>query len=79
MRKGVAMMTETLEKAFEEASKLPSSEQEELGSWILAEIESEQRWGRHFETSKDILENLADEALDEHRAGGTQDISSILG
>jgi hypothetical protein len=73
------MMTETLEKAFEEASKLPSSEQDELGSWILEEIESEGRWERLIGSSKDTLENLADEALDEHRSGGSQDLDSLLG
>lgn len=72
-------MTETLEKAFEEASKLPRSEQDELGSWILEEIESEGTWERLLGASKDTIENLADEALDEHRAGDTQDIDSLLG
>lgn len=73
------MMTETLEKAFEEASKLPRSEQDNLGSWILAEIESEKRWVRLLEESEYILENLADEALDERGSGETQDIKSIVG
>ena len=73
------MMTETLEKAFEEASKLPRSEQDELGSWILTEIESEQTWIRLLEDSEEILENLADEALKEHRAADTQGLKSSLG
>lgn len=37
-------MTETFEKAFEEASKLSHEEQEELAAWILEELEAERRW-----------------------------------
>lgn len=65
-------MTELLEKAFAEATKLPEAEQNELARRILAEMESERRWDELFENSQDLLGKLAEEALAEHRAGKTQ-------
>jgi len=64
-------MGRLLEKAISEASKLPDSEQEAIGAWLLAEMESEHRWGELFERSGSALERLADEALEEHEQGLT--------
>ncbi len=41
-------MTKLLEKAFAEACKLPEVQQDEIAGWLLAEIESEQRWDAAF-------------------------------
>lgn len=60
-------MTELLEKAFAEATKLPDTEQNELARRILADLESERRWDMVFEQSQDLLAQLAEEALTEHR------------
>jgi hypothetical protein len=65
-------MTELLEKAFTEASKLPTEEQERLAEWILEEIASERRWEESFARSADKLAQLAAEARAEHRAGKTR-------
>ena len=67
-------MTELLEKAFTEASKLPEREQEALASWILHEIDSERHWTDAFAASEDALDTLADEALAEHREGRAQEL-----
>jgi hypothetical protein len=64
-------MEKLLEKAVSEASKLPESEQEALGAWLLAEIESERRWSDLFERPGTVMERMADEALDEHARGLT--------
>ena len=61
-------MGRLLEKAISEASKLPDSEQEAIGAWLLAEMESEYRWGELFGSA---LERMADEALEEHEHGLT--------
>jgi hypothetical protein len=61
-----------LEMAFAEAAKLPEAEQEALAEWLLQELAAERRWHTAFAASTDGLERLADEALDEHRAGRTQ-------
>lgn len=67
-------MTQLLTKAFEEAAKLPESEQNTLANWILAELISELRWEKAFANSEDLLATLADEALVEHRAGRTREL-----
>jgi hypothetical protein len=59
-------MTELLEKAFTEVSKLPKQEQDNFAAWILEEIASEHRWEKNFAKSQDLLEKLAEEALNEH-------------
>jgi len=65
-------MTKLLERAFVEVSKLPQQEQDTVATWILEELASEQRWDELFAKSPDVLEQLADEALAEFRAGRTQ-------
>jgi hypothetical protein len=65
-------MTNLLQKAFDEASKLPEAEQDALGRALLEELASERRWEELFAGSHDVLADLADEALAEHRAGRTE-------
>jgi hypothetical protein len=62
-------MTEMLRKAFDEASKLPSAQQDALASLLLAELKSDGAWARSFADSQDALSQLADEAIAEHRNG----------
>jgi len=64
-------MTKLLEKAFAEASKLSDIEQNALAKWLLLELEAERKWDVSFVASEDILERLADEALDAYRQGKT--------
>lgn len=65
-------VTKLLKKAFDEASKLPEAEQEALGRILLNELASERRWEDLFAGSPDLLAELADQALAEHRAGRTK-------
>lgn len=67
-------MTKLLEKAFEEASKLPNEAQDSLAKFLLEELESERRWDELFAKSPDILSELAREALAEHAAGRTTEL-----
>lgn len=67
-------MTKLLEKAFEEAAKLPAGDQDNLAEWLLAEIESDEHWSRQFAASSDQLAELARRALAEHAAGETKDL-----
>ena len=68
-------MTKLLQKAFDEASKLPEAEQDALGRVLLDELASEQRWEELFAGSHDLLTELADHALAEHRAGRTKKLN----
>ena len=65
-------MTKLLEEAFAEAAKLSEQEQDALAAVILEELASERRWDQAFADSADLLAQLADQALAEHRAGKTQ-------
>jgi hypothetical protein len=65
-------MTKLLEKAFAEAAKLPDDDQDALAEAVLAELASERRWDELFASSSELLSELAEEALSEHRAGRTK-------
>lgn len=65
-------MAKLLDKAFAEASRLPEPEQQALAAWILEELASDRQWQRALAHPTDVLAQLADEALTEHREGQTQ-------
>ena len=65
-------MTNLLKEAFDKASELPPEEQDTFARFLLAELESEARWSQAFARSQDVLAKLADEALEEFRAGKTE-------
>lgn len=69
-------MTKELERVFREASKLPESEQDALAEAIRSEIMGDQDWDKAFAGSQDVLEQLAEEAVAEHRSGHTQPITT---
>ena len=64
-------MTQLMERAFAEVSKLPPPEQDAFAAWMLDELASERRWAKAFAGSEDVLAQLAEEALAEHGAGRT--------
>ena len=65
-------MTQLLEKALREVAKLPASDQDAVAAIVLEELASEQKWAELFEKSQDVLAQMAEEALAEHRAGKTK-------
>jgi hypothetical protein len=68
-------MTELLERAFKEASKLPEADQNALAKWVMEELEIEGKWEKAFAVSEDILDQLADEALAAHQQGRTRPLN----
>jgi hypothetical protein len=71
-------MTSLLQEAVQKAMTLPEEEQNALGAILLEEMESERRWKESFARSTDVLDKLAEEALEEHRHGKTRDLREIL-
>ena len=67
-------MTELLQQAFSEAAKLPAQEQDLLAARLLAELAAVDEFDRAIARSSDKLARLAAEALEEHRAGRTQEL-----
>ena len=68
-------MTELLERAFKEASKLPEVEQNTLAKWVMEELEAEGKWEKAFAASEDVLDKLANEALAEYKQGRTKPLN----
>lgn len=67
-------MTKLLEKAFAEAAKLPQDAQDRIAAQLLQELADEAKWDASFAASASELERLAAEALEEYRAGRTQEL-----
>jgi len=65
-------MTSLLEKAFAEAAKLSQDEQDAVALFLLQELEVEREWDKRFAESQSQLDQLAQEALAEHRSGQTR-------
>lgn len=68
------MMTTLLQQAFAEAAKLSAPEQDLLASRLLAELAAEDDFDRALANSSDKLARLAQEALEEDRAGMTEEL-----
>ncbi len=65
-------MTELLERAFTEVSKLPEKEQDAMAALVLEELSSEKRWDAAFAASGQQLSAMARAALREFEAGETR-------
>lgn len=67
-------MTDLLDEAVSRIEELPVEKQNEIASWILAELSSEKKWQASFQESNDDLSTLADEALKAHESGDTDEL-----
>ena len=65
------MITKRFEKVLAKVGHLPEAEQDALADWILEELEDEKRWQKSFTESQDKLEQMAENALKEHKQGRT--------
>jgi hypothetical protein len=62
-------MTELLEKALAEVSKLSAAEQDVVAALILDVLEDERQWEAAFAASQDKLAKLAQKVWEDIRAG----------
>jgi hypothetical protein len=67
-------MTALLEKAFAEAAKRSREEQDLLAARLLAELAAENAFDRAIAGSAEKVADLARQAIDEHRAGKTEEL-----
>jgi hypothetical protein len=67
-------MTQLLAEVIKKVSEMPASEEDEFASFMLAELESEERWEALFSSSQDLLSKMAEEARAEFRAGETESL-----
>ncbi len=66
-------MTKLLTEAFEEASRLPEGLQDQLARELLDELAGESRWETTLAESQSKVDQLAEKALAEHKAGRTKE------
>ncbi len=71
-------MTKLLEKAFTEASRLPSATQNLIAERLLEDINAEAKWDDSFTDSQDELSRLADEAVADFQNGNTKPLEEVL-
>jgi len=65
-------MTTLLQQAFEKASQLPADLQDQLAQDLLEDIAGELQWDTTLAHSENLLEKLAQKALQEFEAGYTR-------
>ncbi len=71
-------MTKLLEKAFSEASRLPTAMQNMIAVRLLEDINAEAKWDDSFADSQDELSRLADEAVADFQSGKTISLEEVL-
>ncbi|HEV7485955.1 MAG TPA: hypothetical protein VGQ65_09750 [Thermoanaerobaculia bacterium] len=64
-------MTNLLDEAYAAAKKLPEEEQQAIGAVLLAEIEDNRRWDELLAQPSEVIERMADQALEHYRLGRT--------
>ena len=65
-------MTRTLQKAWDQVSKLPAEQQDAIGEIILQELAADNKWNDLLRKSPEQLEKLANEAWQEFERGDTE-------
>lgn len=69
-------MTALLEHAIEETKVLSDTEQDFIAALLLENIRDTKQWDAQFAASKDVLEELFDEAMEEYQQGRTTAIKA---
>ena len=69
-------MTALLEQAIQETNRLSESEQDFVATLLLQNIRDNQHWEMQFSASKDVLEELLDEAMADYQAGRTTPVNA---
>ncbi len=71
-------MTKLLEKAFSEASRLPTAMQNMIAVRLLEDINAEAKWDESFAETQNELSRLADEAIADFQNGKTKPLEEVL-
>ena len=70
-------MTQALSTAVATAAQLPEEDQDALAAILLEEMESEERWSALFADSLNLLERMANEAIQDFQSGRVQPIDQL--
>ena len=69
-------MTVLLEQAIQETQVLADDTQNFLAALLLENIRDARQWDAQFAASKDVLEELFDEAMEDYQKGRTTALNS---
>ncbi len=69
-------MTALLEHAIKETEALSDTDQDFIAALLLENILDAKQWDTQFAASKDVLEELFDEAMEEYQSGRTTTIKA---
>jgi hypothetical protein len=69
-------MTQLLQRAIEEAQKLPGPAQDSIAALILEQIAADRAWDESFARSPDQLARLAQKAREDVAAGCVRPLAS---
>ena len=67
-------MTQLLEKALAEVTRLPDPDQDAIAALILDELADERQWDEAFARSQEELGRLADRVRQDIRAGRVRNV-----
>jgi hypothetical protein len=69
-------MTALLEKAIQETQTLSEAEQDFVAALVIENIQDTRQWDAQFAASKDVLEELFDEAIEAYQTGRTTPLNA---
>lgn len=71
-------MSTLLEQALEKVGALPPDEQDAIASQILAALADEADWKKQFAEKHDVIQRMAQDALEQDAAGETVVLVQVL-
>jgi hypothetical protein len=69
-------MTRLMKEAIEKLQSLPEEKQDAVADFLLGELEADKNWDDTSTKHASKLRKLADEALDDFRAGRTSELDA---
>ena len=70
-------MSQALSAAVATAAQLPEEEQDALAAILLEEMKSEEHWSALFADSQNLLEQMANQAMQDFQAGRVEPIDQL--
>jgi glutamine synthetase adenylyltransferase len=71
-------MTGLLEQALRRVESLSREEQDAIASQIIETLDDDEAWASRLRRNPDVLSQLADEALREHKRGETRPLDELI-
>ncbi|MDP8980437.1 MAG: hypothetical protein M3O35_07590 [Acidobacteriota bacterium] len=71
-------MSKLLEKALEKVVALPQDQQDAIASQILASLADEDAWKLRFAEKRDVIRQMARDALEQDERGETLLLDDLL-